>query len=76
MFNKKITGMYFSPTGTTKKVVSGIAARISENINDDSSFITVDFTLPKDRQEPVTFQQETLSFSVFRSMPAGFPMYY
>jgi len=57
MFSRKITGMYFSPTGTTKKVVSGIAKRISENINCDSSFNIVDFTLPKGRQEPATFSE-------------------
>ncbi|GBF33390.1 ferredoxin [Desulfocucumis palustris] len=53
--NKKINAMYFSPTGTTKKIVSGIAEKISENIDRGKTINTIDFTLPGVRKEPVAF---------------------
>ncbi|MDP4161149.1 MAG: flavodoxin domain-containing protein, partial [Bacillota bacterium] len=53
--NMKIYSMYFSPTGTTKKVVSEIAKNISENINGKTSVNAINFTLPGFREAPVSF---------------------
>lgn len=58
MVNKKITAMYFSATDTTKKVVFGIAKKISECIDGDMNCNNIDFTLPKARQELVSFTKE------------------
>lgn len=55
--NIKINAMYFSPTGTTEKIVGEIAKKITDgqtNVN------TIDFTLPKTRKEPVFFTQQDL----------------
>jgi NAD-dependent dihydropyrimidine dehydrogenase PreA subunit/flavodoxin len=50
--DKKITAMYFSATDTTKKVVSGIAKKLSEDFNN------IDFTLPEARKNPVSFTEK------------------
>lgn len=55
--NAKINAMYFSPTGTTEKIVSAIA---KETANGKTSISTIDFTLPKARKEPVSFTQQDL----------------
>jgi len=61
IMNKKvytINTMYFSATDTTQKVVSGIARRISENFDRDTSISSIDFTFPKVRTEPVAFTKD------------------
>lgn len=57
MSNREITGMYFSPTGTTQKVIVGIAERICENASGGSNLNIIDLTLPTSRQEPMTFTE-------------------
>lgn len=57
MLDRKIAAMYFSPTGTTEKVVSGIAGKVAENINGDGGFRIFDFTLPGGRQQPPSFSE-------------------
>lgn len=56
--NKKINTVYFSATGTTKKIVAGIAKKISENIDAKINIQNIDFTLPERRKEPVSFSIE------------------
>jgi NAD-dependent dihydropyrimidine dehydrogenase PreA subunit/flavodoxin len=56
--NKKINMMYFSATGTTRKVVSGISKKISENIGMDIAINEIDFTMPEIRKKPVCFTEE------------------
>jgi len=56
--NKTINAMYFSATDTTKKVVSEIAMKISENFNREIIINNIDFTLPGDRIKPVSFLEE------------------
>ncbi|CVK20225.1 EFR1 family ferrodoxin [Sporomusa sphaeroides] len=51
----KVTAMYFSATGTTKKIIVGIAEKLSENINGERKVTIQDFTLPDSRQEPKQF---------------------
>ncbi|TYO94424.1 EFR1 family ferrodoxin [Desulfallas thermosapovorans] len=56
--NKRINAMYFSPTGTTEKIVSGIANSISESIHGEKVVTKVDFTLPEARQNAISFTAE------------------
>ncbi|TGE37710.1 ferredoxin [Desulfosporosinus fructosivorans] len=58
--NKTINAMYFSATDTTKKVVSGIAWQVSENISTEIAINTIDFTLPEVRTKPVSFTEEDI----------------
>ncbi|MDF2676142.1 MAG: 4Fe-4S ferredoxin, iron-sulfur binding domain protein [Bacillota bacterium] len=53
--NYKISCMYFSPTGTTKKIVDGIAFRIEEKNKDKIKVNCIDFTLKSVREETVQF---------------------
>ena len=53
-----VYAMYFSATGTTKKVVELIASTIGGALN--STFDTIDFTLPKVREEKITFKKEDI----------------
>ena len=55
---KKINTMYFSATDTTKKVVCGIAKKISDNIDRKIIINNIDFTLPEVRKETVSFTEE------------------
>lgn len=50
--------MYFSATGTTKKVVSAIANKMAENIHKEITINNIDFTLPEVRNELVCFTEE------------------
>ena len=58
--NKKINAMYFSGTGTTEKVVTGIANKISENMGGATAVNIIDFTLPGVRKQAVSFTEEDL----------------
>ncbi|MHB8157996.1 MAG: EFR1 family ferrodoxin [Desulfocucumaceae bacterium] len=65
--NKRINSMYFSPTGTTKKIVSEIAKKIPDNI-DGQLTIDIDFTL-------MAVRKETLSFTGEDVVIIGVPVY-
>ena len=56
--NKKINIMYFSATGTTRKVVCGIAKKLSDNIGSETTTNVIDFTLPETRKNSVCFTEE------------------
>jgi NAD-dependent dihydropyrimidine dehydrogenase PreA subunit/flavodoxin len=56
--NKRISTLYFSATGTTKKVVCGIGKRIKENINENITITNIDFTLPDVRKKIVSFTEQ------------------
>lgn len=58
--NGTINAMYFSPTGTTKKVVVGITKKISENIGRERTINYIDFTLPGVRINPVSFSEQDI----------------
>ncbi|HWR60864.1 MAG TPA: EFR1 family ferrodoxin [Clostridia bacterium] len=58
MIVNKVWAMYFSATGTTRKVVEHIAGAIGEKIHSDISII--DFTLPDARKEKHIFGAEDL----------------
>jgi NAD-dependent dihydropyrimidine dehydrogenase PreA subunit/flavodoxin len=56
--NKKINTIYFSATGTTEKVVTGIANKISETIGGETTVKNIDFTLPDVRKDAVSFTED------------------
>lgn len=66
--SKRINTLYFSATGTTEKIVSGIAGKIAENYGSDFSVNKLDFTLPQARRETYSFDQDDLVI-------AGIPVY-
>ena len=56
---KKVNLMYFSPTGTTKKIIEEIGKRLVD-IKGIEISETVDFTLPKQRESEQNFQANDL----------------
>ncbi len=66
--NKRINTMYFSATDTTKKIVYGIAEKLSEDFQIREKINNVDFTLPKVREKVVAFSKEDI-------LVVGVPVY-
>lgn len=59
--DKKINTLYFSATGTTEKIVCEIAREISKDIDGKIMDINnIDFTLPKVREESVSFSEQDI----------------
>ena len=58
LMDKKINALYFSATGTTKKVVLGIAETISKNMGQGITVNNIDFSLPGIRRESVHFTKQ------------------
>ncbi|MEA1959765.1 MAG: EFR1 family ferrodoxin [Bacillota bacterium] len=58
--NWNIHTMYFSPTDTTKTIVSGIANKLLQAGGGEKTIHTIDFTLPAGRKEPVFFTKDDL----------------
>ena len=56
---KRVHLMYFSPTGTTKKIVEEIGNKVVD-IKGIESVKTVDFTLPKQRENGQNFKADAL----------------
>jgi flavodoxin/NAD-dependent dihydropyrimidine dehydrogenase PreA subunit len=63
--SRKINTLYFSPTGTTEKIVKDIAQKIAGG---KAAVRDIDFTLPQGREENVTFKKDDLVI-------AGVPVY-
>ena len=55
---KKVWAVYFSATGTTKKVVEGMARILANRL--EAEYEAFDFTLPTARKEAVTFRADDL----------------
>lgn len=66
--NKKINTLYFSPTGTTEKIVTGIAEKIAANYGGEIAVNNIDFTLPEARKKTFSFDKDTIVI-------AGIPVY-
>ncbi len=66
--NRKINTLYFSPTGTTEKIVIGIAEKIAENYGGEIEINNIDVTLPEARKKALSFDKDTLVI-------AGVPVY-
>lgn len=58
--NYRINTLYFSATGTTEKVVNGIAGRIAQNTGKLININKHDITLPDGRKESRSFTKEDL----------------
>ena len=58
--NFRINIMYFSPTDTTKKIISSTANNILNIDGRTNTIKVIDFTLPAVRKEPVSFTKEDL----------------
>ncbi len=52
--------LYFSPTGTTREIVTGIGGKISEYIAGKTEINRIDFTLPEARKQAVSFAKEDM----------------
>lgn len=65
---KKIHTLFFSATGTTEKMVSGIAEKIAENCGGNITVDRIDFTLPAARKKMYSFDRDDLVI-------AGIPVY-
>ncbi len=55
---RKFNTVYFSATGTTEKIVSGIANIISEGTDGKDAINNINFTLPEVRKEALAFTEE------------------
>lgn len=58
---KNLHTMFFSPTGTTEKIVTGIAGKISELTGGQIPVNNTDFTLPAVRNEAAAFSEEDVA---------------
>ncbi|MFO7568321.1 MAG: EFR1 family ferrodoxin [Smithellaceae bacterium] len=67
MMNISIKTFYFSATGTTKKIVTGIAGGLAE-VSDGKIVANMNFTLPDGRKEPAAFSGQDIVI-------AGVPVY-
>lgn len=65
--NYKINGVYFSPTGTTKRAVRRLAEELAMNFGTDEISYQ-DFTLPSGREDSLNFTEEDL-------VVVGLPVY-
>ena len=55
-----VNAMYFSPTGTTKKIVKSIAQKIAQELSANKSYNVIDFTLKDIRTEAVSFNKDDI----------------
>lgn len=60
VINKKINTMYFSATGTTKKIICGIKEGILKNVDKKIITNTIEFTLPENRDQKVLFNDKDI----------------
>ena len=65
---QEINTLYFSATGTTEKIVTGLAERIAEHHGGSIPITNIDFTLPEARNKTYAFDADSLVI-------AGVPVY-
>jgi len=65
--NYNIKSFYFSATGTTRKIVTGIAEKLAAHL-DCKTAENTDFTLPDARKEPASFSKQDI-------VVVGLPVY-
>ena len=65
--NHHINNFYFSATGTTRKIVTGIADKLAE-YSGGKTAQNIDFTLPDARKKPVSFTEQDI-------VVVGLPVY-
>lgn len=67
---RRVSAMYFSATGTTKRIVLAVAGRIARAWGEELRL--EDFTLPQGREKPRCFEEgDLVVFGRPRSMPGG-----
>ena len=69
----KIRAVYFSPTGTTRKIVTATAKGLSRALKTDLE--EYDFTLPKARTQALRFMDSDLVCLAPRYTPGEFQTY-
>jgi NAD-dependent dihydropyrimidine dehydrogenase PreA subunit/flavodoxin len=57
---RQVCALYFSATGTTKKIVTAIADKLSEHMTGNIEINMIDFTLPEARKQAVSFDKEDI----------------
>jgi len=63
--NRKITAMYFSPTGTTRRIATAITESLARCLGDAGRTEALDFTLPAARTGSTSFSSDdTVVFGV------------
>jgi len=65
--NRNIKSFYFSATGATRKIVTGIADKLADHSN-GKTVHNIDFTLPDARKEPASFTEQDI-------VVVGLPVY-
>lgn len=58
--NKRVNTMYFSPTGTAKKVVKEIENKISQKFKNQLEIDNIDFTLSQGRNKELSFTKNDI----------------
>jgi len=53
---KTVSGLWFSPTGTTKKTVSAIVGSIAKNLKNECELNKISLTLPSERVRPLVYK--------------------
>ena len=71
---KRVVGMYFSPTGTTEKIVQELVEILAIKFGCEKAY--VDFTLPGIRETAQSLERKIWSFSELRCMQDGFRMFF
>lgn len=78
--NYNIKALYFSPTGTTEKIVNAIGSRLSDELNNksqnDNNYCVENFTLLPKRETYLEYGVETLLLLVCLYMQEEYQMYY
>ena len=59
ILNNNVKIFYFSATGTTKKIVTGIAGGLAES-SGGKAVVNIDFTLPDGRKKPASFTKQDI----------------
>ncbi|MDD2483557.1 MAG: ferredoxin, partial [Eubacteriales bacterium] len=55
-----INAMYFSATGTTKKIVEAVAKKLALELTGADEFKTIDFTMKPVREQVASFTKDDL----------------
>lgn len=57
---KRVNAVWFSPTGTTQKIVETIAASICKNMGGDTEYKSTSFTLAGEREKNLEFNEKDI----------------
>lgn len=58
--NKKINTLYFSPTDTTRKIVTDITKELGKCSGQGTTIKNIDFTLPGERRNAASYEEDDL----------------